>query len=225
MSAPAAIRVADLTHRHRGAAAPTLRDVSFDVPAGAGAAVVGESGAGKTTLLRCLAGLDRCERGMIAIGDLRVDGANGAWDGLRGRVGMVFQTFELFPHLTVLENCVLAPVEVRRLPRAQAEEDARGWLLQLGLGDKAGAYPSQLSGGQCQRSAIARALAMSPACLLYDEPTSALDPARKGEVAEVLGDLRAAGMTQIVVTHDAAFLTTVADLVFTLRRGRLERTR
>jgi ABC-type polar amino acid transport system ATPase subunit len=138
---------------------------------------------------------------------------------------MVFQTFELFPHLTVLENCVLAPVRVRRLPRARAEQDARGWLVQLGLGDKAGAYPSQLSGGQCQRAAIARALAMAPACLLYDEPTSALDLARKGEVAEVLGDVRAAGMTQIVVTHDAGFVTTVADLVFTLRGGRLERTR
>jgi ABC-type polar amino acid transport system ATPase subunit len=225
VSASAAIRVADLTHRYRGATAPTLRDVSFDVPAGAVAAIVGESGSGKTTLLRCLAGLDRCERGTIAIGELRFDGANGAAGDLRGRVGMVFQTFELFPHLTVLENCALAPVEVRRHPRARAEADAREWLTQLGLGDKAGAYPSQLSGGQCQRAAIARALAMSPACLLYDEPTSALDPGRKGEVAEVLGDVRAAGMTQIVVTHDAGFVTTVADLVFTLGGGRLERTR
>jgi polar amino acid transport system ATP-binding protein len=218
----AAVSVTGLTHRHRGALAPTLDDVSFDVPAGAVAAVVGESGAGKTTLLRCLAGLDRYERGTIRVGD---DGSSGHADGLRGRVGMVFQSFELFPHLTVLENCVLAPIKVRRLPRPRAEDEARGWLGQLGLGDKATAYPSQLSGGQCQRAAIARALAMAPVCLLYDEPTSALDGARRGEVAEALDKVRAAGMTQIVVTHDVSFLGSVADLVFELRDGRLARRR
>ena len=221
----AAVSVVGLTHRHRGAAAPTLDDVSFDVPPGAIAAVAGESGAGKTTLLRCLAGLDRYERGTICVGDVRAVGGAPRANGLRGRVGLVFQTFELFPHLTVLQNCVLAPMTVRGSARAQAEDAARRWLVELGLGDKAGAYPSQLSGGQCQRAAIARALAMAPACLLYDEPTSALDPARRGEVAEVLGAVRGAGMTQIVVTHDAAFVASVADLVFTLRAGKIERTR
>jgi ABC-type polar amino acid transport system ATPase subunit len=221
----AAVSVVGLTHRHRGAAVPTLDDVSFDVPAGAIAAVVGESGAGKTTLLRCLAGLEHGEHGRIAVGDVRVDCGRPTANGLRGRVGMVFQSFELFPHLTVLENCVLAPIAVRGLPRARAEADARGWLVQLGLGEKVRAYPSQLSGGQCQRAAIARALAMAPICLLYDEPTSALDSARRGEVAELLAAVRATGMTQIVVTHDAGFVATVADLVFTLRAGRLERTR
>jgi len=225
MTTSAAVSVMGLTHRHRGAAAPTLLDVSFDVPAGAIAAVVGESGAGKTTLLRCLAGLDRHERGTICVGDVRVEGGAPRSNGLRGRVGMVFQTFELFPHLTVLENCVLAPIEVRGVPRPRAEDDARGWLVELGLADKAGAYPSQLSGGQCQRAAIARALTTAPACLLYDEPTSALDPARRGEVAEVLGAVRRAGMTQIVVTHDAAFVATVADVVFTLAAGKIARTR
>ncbi len=225
MTAVAAVSVVGLTHRHRGAATATLDDVSFDVPAGAIATVVGESGAGKTTLLRCLAGLDRAERGTIAVGDVRIEAGAPLANGLRGRVGMVFQTFELFPHLTVLENCVLAPMRVRGVSRARAEDDARGWLVELGLAEKTAAYPSQLSGGQCQRAAIARALTMAPACLLYDEPTSALDPARRGEVAEVLGAVRSAGMTQIVVTHDASFVASVADLVFTLRSGKIERTR
>jgi ABC-type polar amino acid transport system ATPase subunit len=184
--------------------------------------VVGESGSGKTTLLRCLAGLVRCERGTIAIGDGRIDAASYSPAALRGRVGLVFQSFELFPHLSVLENCVLAPMRVRRASRAAAESGARVLLTQLGLDGKIDAYPSELSGGQCQRVAIARALGMAPACLLYDEPTSALDPARKGEVVEVLAQVRAAGMTQIVVTHDAALLGSVADRVFTLIDGRLD---
>ena len=217
----AAIRVQDLTHRHRGAAQPTLRQVSFAVPAGMIAAVVGESGSGKTTLLRCLAGLDRCERGTITVGDRSVEAGRTAPAALRGHVGLVFQSFELFPHLSVLANCVLAPVQVRRVGRPAAEVTARAWLAQLGLGDKTDAYPSRLSGGQCQRVAIARALAMAPACLLYDEPTSALDPARKSEVIDVLGQVRAAGMTQIVVTHDATLVTAVADLVFRLDAGTL----
>jgi ABC-type polar amino acid transport system ATPase subunit len=217
----AALRVERLTHRHRGAATPTLADVSFAVPAGAIAAIVGESGAGKTTLLRCLAGLDRAEHGTIVVGDLVVEAGRGAVGTLRGHVGLVFQSFELFPHLTVLENCVLAPIRVRGTARTDAEAAARGLLDRLGLADKAAEHPARLSGGQCQRVAIARALAMAPACLLYDEPTSALDPARRSELVDVLAKVRAAGMTQVVVTHDAGFVDAAADLVFRLDAGRL----
>lgn len=217
----AALGADGLVFRHRGATAPTLDGISFAVPAGAIAAIVGESGSGKTTLLRCLAGLERCERGTITVGERTVVAGRGADVALRGHVGLVFQSFELFPHLTVLENCVLAPVTVQRIARATAETAARALLAQLGLADKADVHPSRLSGGQCQRVAIARALARAPGCLLYDEPTSALDPARKGEVLEVLAEVRAAGMTQIVVTHDAAFVAAVADRVFRLDAGRL----
>lgn len=215
-----ALRVDGLTVRHRSAAAPTLRDVSFEVPTGAIAAIVGESGAGKTTLLRCLAGLARAEHGTIAVGEHVVEAGRGAAT-LRGRVGLVFQTFELFPHLTVLENCVLAPMRVRGAARAAAEAAARELLAVLGIADKAGEHPSRLSGGQCQRVAIARALAMAPACLLYDEPTSALDPARRAELVDVLAKVRAAGTTQILVTHDAALVGAAADRVFRLDAGRL----
>jgi ABC-type polar amino acid transport system ATPase subunit len=238
----AAIRVERLTHRHRGAPRPTLADVSFAVPAGAIAAIVGESGTGKTTLLRCLAGLDVAESGTITVGERSVVGARGAASGqgtapssrdgaavgsrgaaatLRGHVGLVFQSFELFPHLSVLENCVLAPIRVRGIARATAEATARALLAQLGLADKLAEHPARLSGGQCQRVAIARALAMAPACLLYDEPTSALDPARRSELVDVLAQVRAGGMTQIVVTHDGALVDAVADLVFRLDAGRL----
>lgn len=217
----AALAVTELTHRHRGAAAPTLHGVSFTVPAGALAAIVGASGSGKTTLLRCLAGLEVAEHGRITIGAHTAPPGRAGAATLRGRVGLVFQTFELFPHLTVLENCVLAPVTVRRIPRAEAEATARTLLERLGLADKAGAHPQHLSGGQCQRVAIARALAMAPACLLYDEPTSALDPERKSEVLEVLATVRAGGVTQIVVSHDEALVARVADEVFRIEAGRL----
>jgi len=217
---PAAVTVTSLTHRHRGAPAPTLHDVSLTVPAGALAAIVGVSGSGKTTLLRCLAGLEVATDGTIAIGAHTVTAGRAGAATLRGRVGLVFQSFELFPHLTVLENCMLAPMTVRRVARAEAEAAARTLLGQLGLADKADAHPPRLSCGQCQRVAIARALAMAPACLLYDEPTSALDPARKGEVLEILAAVRARGVTQIVVSHDA-LVATSADLMFRLDAGRL----
>ncbi len=217
----AAVSVDGLIHRYRGAPAPTLDGISLTVPAGSIAAIVGESGSGKTTLLRCLAGLERCERGTIVVGDRTVVAGRDASATLRGHVGIVFQSFELFPHLTVLENCVLAPMTVRRVARASAETTARALLAQLGLADKVDTHPSRLSGGQCQRVAIARALAMAPACLLYDEPTSALDAARKGEVLEVLAEVRAAGMTQIVVTHDAVSVAAIADQVLRLDAGRL----
>ncbi len=225
------IRVCDLERRHPGASAPVLDGVSFELPAGALAVVLGPSGAGKTTLLRCLAGLDSFQAGSIDVDDLHV-AANGAGRRelarmrarLRGRVGIVFQTLELFPHLTVLENCVLAPIHVARVPRDEAESLARALLERLGLADKAGEYPQRMSGGQCQRAAIARALAMEPRVLLYDEPTSALDPSLKQEVWQTAQRVRASGVTQLIVTHDAE-IARHADVVFTIDAGRLAERR
>jgi ABC-type polar amino acid transport system ATPase subunit len=216
------IRVAGLTRRHPGASHDALADVSFEVASGALALVRGESGAGKTTLLRCLAGLEPFDAGVIEVGDLRVGADSDGRRALRGRVGLVFQSLELFPHLTVLQNCVLAPVHARGVSRADAETRARGLLDRLGLGAKLAAYPQQLSFGQCQRAAIARALAMEPRVLLYDEPTSALDPALKAEVTAALQEVRATGVTQIVVTHDDALAQVHCDAMLTISAGRLQ---
>ncbi len=224
------VRVRDLERRYPGAAEPVLSGVSLEIARGTVAVLTGPSGAGKTTLLRCLAGLEPFERGTVEVEDLLVAGCRGgvgrrantsARAALRRRVGLVFQSLELFPHLTVLQNCVLAPIHVRRLPRADAERLARALLGRLGLGDKLGAYPQHLSGGQSQRAAIARALAMEPRVLLYDEPTSALDASLKGEVAETLRHIRAAGITQLVVTHDLTLADAVADVRLVLEGGGL----
>ncbi len=213
------ITVVDLEKRHPGAPAPALRGVSMHVERGRVAAVVGKSGAGKSTLLRCLVGLDPFDRGTIAVGGMAVT-AGGDGRGLLGKVGLVFQSFELFPHLSVLENCTLAPVRALRKSRASAEEVALGLLDQLGLADKARAFPEALSGGQRQRVAIARALAVEPQVLLYDEPTSALDPSLKQEVARSLRRVADTGVTQIVVTHDHD-LARSADVTFVLEEGRI----
>jgi len=215
------LRVTGLEHAFRGASHATFYDVSFTVPAGALATIAGASGAGKTTLLRCLAGLEPWRRGTVELPDVRVDDARDAAGRLRGRVGLVFQTLELFPHLTALENCVLAPMRVHRTPRPDAERRARDLLAALGLADKTAAFPTHLSGGQRQRVAIARALAMEPAVVLYDEPTSALDPSLRAEVVEALRRVRASGVAQVVVTHDATFGDGVVDLRFALEGGTL----
>jgi ABC-type polar amino acid transport system ATPase subunit len=217
------LRVRDLEHVHPGAR-PTFSGVSFEIAAGTLATIAGASGAGKTTLLRCLAGLEPFRRGTIELPTLRVV-ANGtandrrAYERLRGHVGLVFQSLELFPHLTALENCVLAPMRVRRRARADAERRARALLEQLGLADKAEAFPIRLSGGQRQRVAIARALAMEPSVLLYDEPTSALDPSLRAEVVETLRRVRTTGVAQLVVTHDATLADDIADESFALADG------
>jgi ABC-type polar amino acid transport system ATPase subunit len=214
------IKVADLTKQHPGTTTPTLRGVSFALERGKLAAVLGMSGSGKTTLLRCLVGLDRFDTGTISVGDLTVR-AGHVGDGLRGHVGLVFQSFELFPHLTVLQNCVLAPCKVKGESRDEAESRAAGLLKDLGLGDKHGAFPDQLSGGQRQRAAIARALNMRPNVLLYDEPTSALDASLKREVLEALLRVRSQGVTQIVVTHDVQLARDAAESVLVLDDGRI----
>lgn len=215
------ITVSGLTKTHAGAAAQTLRGVSFHVGAGQIAALLGQSGAGKSTLLRCLCGLDGFDGGSIVVDKVQV-GAGPASALLRGRVGLVFQSLELFPHKTVLENCTLAPVVVNRIAPATAAARARELLSDLRVDVDEHAYPHALSGGQRQRVAIVRALMMEPRVLLYDEPTSALDPALKAEVGRTLREVaEQTGMTQLVVTHDPVWAKQVCDQVLTLDAGRV----
>jgi len=219
------IRVIDLEKRHPGSGAPALRGLSLHVPAGKVASVLGKSGAGKTTLLRCLVGLDPFDGGSIEIDGTTVEaGPQPRARGMLGRVGLVFQSFELFPHLSVLDNCTLAPMRARGKTREKAEERALELLEQLGLADKAGAFPEALSGGQRQRVAIARALATEPRVLLYDEPTSALDPSLKQEVGRSLRRVAATGITQILVTHDLEVAREASDVVFVLEAGKVARS-
>lgn len=219
MNDGAAIRVVGLEKRFAGAPELALDAVSFELGRGKLGAVVGRSGAGKSTLLRCLVGLERFDRGAIEIDGMRVEAGGTAT--LLGKVGLVFQAFELFPHLTVLENCTLAPCRVRGKPRAEAEACARELLELLGLENKASAHPLRLSGGERQRAAIARALAMEPRVLCYDEPTSALDPSLRREVRRTFERVRQTAVTQVVVTHDVMLARDLADTVFVLDRGRI----
>lgn len=206
------LKVTGLVRHHHGNPEPTLRGLSFDLPAGTLTALLGRSGAGKSTVLRCVMGLEPFESGTLEIDGVIVQGTKdvsaavraGQLRAARAALGLVFQSFELFPHLTALDNCTLAPMQVKRRTRGEAEKRARELLVQLGLEHRIDAFPEQLSGGQKQRVAIARALAMEPRVLLYDEPTSALDPSMKNEVLQTLKRVDATGVTQVVVTHDLA---------------------
>jgi ABC-type polar amino acid transport system ATPase subunit len=217
------IRVTDLEKRHPGSTTPAIRGLSLHVETGRVAAVLGRSGAGKSTLLRCLVGLDPFDAGAVEIDGTTV-AAGGDGRGLLGKVGLVFQSLELFPHLTVIDNCTLAPVRARGRTRADAERRALALLAELDLADKARAFPDALSGGQRQRVAIARALAVEPRVLLYDEPTSALDPSLKQEVSRSIRRVAATGITQIIVTHDLDVARDAADVVFVLEEGRIARS-
>jgi polar amino acid transport system ATP-binding protein len=222
----ALIQVENL-HKSFGTEA-ALRGVSFEVAVSELTVLIGPSGCGKSTLLRCLNGLERFDAGRVQIGDVVLEharrpalDADGELRRLRGEVGMVFQSFNLFPHLTVLENAVKAPMVVRGKLRADAEENARALLHKVGLGDRLHHYPAQLSGGQQQRAAIARALAMSPRVMLYDEPTSALDPGLVHEVLQIMRQLDDEGMTQLVVTHEMRFAREAADRILVLHAGEI----
>lgn len=202
--------VKDLVRQHPGNRKPTLQGMSFRLAAGTLTALLGRSGAGKSTMLRCVMGLEPFESGSIDVDGVVVRGTKEssplerkkALSEARLRLGLVFQSFELFPHLTAMENCVLAPMHAKKESRGVAQKRARELLCQLGLEPRLDAFPEQLSGGQKQRVAIARALAMEPRVLLYDEPTSALDPSMKNEVLQSLKRVDATGVTQVVVTHD-----------------------
>jgi ABC-type polar amino acid transport system ATPase subunit len=198
-----------------------LVDIHLSVAAGEVVVVCGPSGSGKSTLIRCVNGLEGIQGGdLVVLGESIVrPGVNTS--ALRTRVGMVFQSFNLFPHMTVLENIMLAPVRVRGLDRAEAEKTARALLARVRIPDKADNYPANLSGGQQQRVAIARALAMQPRIMLFDEPTSALDPEMINEVLDVMTDLARDGMTMMVVTHEMGFARRVAHRVVFMDAGRV----
>ena len=183
--------------------------------------VIGPSGAGKSTFLRCLNGLEEFDRGRIVIDGIRLDEDRGHRLEIRKEVGMVFQSFNLFPHMTVLENIDLAQVLVRKKPKKEASEVTMALLDKVGIPEKAQSYPSQLSGGQQQRVAIARALAMAPKVMLFDEATSALDPEMIGEVLDVMKTLAREGMTMVVVTHEMGFAREVGDRVIFMDEGRI----
>lgn len=198
-----------------------LKGVDLEVAPQEVVVMIGASGSGKSTLLRCLNFLEMKNEGRILIDGKEVDPATTPLNKVREHVGMVFQHFNLFPHMTVLENVIEAPVHVKKVPRAEAIERGRELLEKVGLGDKGDVYPEKLSGGQKQRVAIARALAMEPSVMLFDEPTSALDPELVGEVLEVMKSLAADGMTMVVVTHEMGFAREVADRVVFLDNGQI----
>ena len=208
----------DKVNKHFGAA-HVLRDVSTHFNAGQVAVIIGASGSGKSTLLRTLNRLEKHDSGRIVVDGIEVTDDHMQLDKLRAEVGMVFQQFNLFPHLTVLENVMLAPRRVRKTPREEAEKKARELIERVGLKDHAHKHPFALSGGQQQRVAIARALAMQPRVMLFDEPTSALDPEMVKEVLDVMKQLAKSGMTMIVVTHEMGFARGVADSVVFMDAG------
>ncbi len=199
-------------------AAEVLRGIDLFVAESEVVVIIGPSGSGKSTLLRCINYLEEPTAGSVEI-----DGAvlrnDSSINEIRAEVGMVFQRFNLFPHMTALENIMLAPVKVRRQPPDEAEKVARTFLEKVGLGDRGSAYPAQLSGGQQQRVAIARALAMRPKVMLFDEPTSALDPEMVQEVLNVMKELAREGMTMVVVTHEMGFAREVGDRVLFVDQG------
>jgi ABC-type polar amino acid transport system ATPase subunit len=198
-----------------------LKDVSLDVVRGEVVVIIGPSGSGKSTLLRCLNYLEPVQSGEIRVDGIRLDHHKTNIRKVRAEVGMVFQSFNLFPHLSVLRNVMLAPVIVRKRPEAEVRQEALALLAKVGLQDKTDAFPSQLSGGQQQRVAIARALAMQPKLMLFDEVTSALDPELVREVLDVMKQLARDGMTMIVVTHEMGFAREVADRVIFMDEGRI----
>ena len=196
-----------------------LKGIDCHIDKGECVCVIGPSGSGKSTFLRCLNLLETPTKGDIVIDDMHLTEKDFDVDAMRKRVGMVFQHFNLFPHLTILENVTLAPIRHKMMTEEQAKEKAMELLNRVGVGDKADNYPAQLSGGQKQRVAIARSLALSPEVMLFDEPTSALDPEMVGEVLEVMKQLAQEGMTMVVVTHEKGFAREVANRVFFMDGG------
>ncbi len=198
-----------------------LKDINFNVTRGEVVVVCGPSGSGKSTLIRCINALEPFQSGQIVVDGVGLhDGAFNA-NKLRTQVGMVFQQFNLYPHLTALETIVLAPTKVKKIPRDEAVASARKLLERVGIPEKENSYPAQLSGGQRQRVAIARALAMQPKIMLFDEPTSALDPEMIQEVLDVMVNLAKEGMTMIVVTHEMGFAKRVAQRIVFMDAGRI----
>ncbi len=231
MASPPAVALSNL--RKRFGANEVLKGVSLEARDGDVIAIIGSSGSGKSTLLRCINMLEVPDEGEVAVAGepIRLRGARGGGrepsdrrqlDRIRTSLGMVFQSFNLWSHLTVLENVIEAPVHVQGRPRDEALAEGRALLAKVGIADKEGAYPSQISGGQQQRAAIARALAMRPKVMLFDEPTSALDPELVGEVLRVIRSLAEEGRTMLIVTHEMGFAREVANRVIFLHKGVIE---
>lgn len=198
-----------------------LKDISLSVAKGEKIVICGPSGSGKSTLIRCINQLERHQKGHIFVDGHEVTASTPHPSLSRGQIGMVFQQFNLFPHMTVLQNCTLAPLWVQSRSKKEAEEIARGFLERVRIPDQADKYPAQLSGGQQQRVAIARALCMNPEIILFDEPTSALDPEMIKEVLDVMIELAQSGMTMICVTHEMGFARQVADRVIFMDEGEI----
>jgi putative glutamine transport system ATP-binding protein len=196
-----------------------LKGIDLEIESNEKVVLIGPSGSGKSTLIRCINQLERVTSGQVVVDGVDVTAAGAGVQRVRQEVGMVFQLFNLYPHKTALENCVLAPVVVKKLPKPEAEATAREWLARVGLKAKMDCYPAQLSGGQQQRVAIARALSMKPKIMLFDEPTSALDPEMIKEVLDVMVDLAKEGLTMICVTHEMGFAREVADRVLFMDEG------
>ena len=213
------IRLADV-HKWYGEF-HVLRALNLDVQKGQRVVVCGPSGSGKSTMIRCINRLEEHQRGSIVVDGIELTADVKNVDAIRREVGMVFQHFNLFPHLTILENLALAPMWVRNIPRAEAEEIGMHYLKRVRIPEQAKKYPGQLSGGQQQRVAIARALCMKPKIMLFDEPTSALDPEMVKEVLDVMTELAHEGMTMMCVTHEMGFARAVADLVIFMDRGEI----
>jgi general L-amino acid transport system ATP-binding protein len=201
-----------------------LRDVSLTIAGGERVVVCGPSGSGKSTMIRCINRLERHQKGRITVDGTELSDDTRALDIVRRDVGMVFQSFNLFPHLTILENCTLAPIHVRRMKKVEAEALAMEFLSRVRIPEQASKYPPQLSGGQQQRVAIARALCMRPKIMLFDEPTSALDPEMIKEVLDVMIELAGSGMTMVCVTHEMGFARQVADRVVFMDMGEIVET-
>ena len=198
-----------------------LKDINFTVGQGERVVVCGPSGSGKSTMIRCINRLEEHESGRVIVDGIELNDDTKNIAAIRLEVGMVFQQFNLFPHLTVLENCTLGPIQARHMPRAEAQSLAMKYLERVQIPEQALKYPSQLSGGQQQRVAIARSLCMEPKVMLFDEPTSALDPEMIKEVLDAMIDLAESGMTMIVVTHEMGFARTVADEMVFMDGGRI----
>ena len=196
-----------------------LKDINIEIEEGEVVCLIGPSGSGRSTFLRCLNRLEDITDGLVVVDGHTMSDKKIDLNKIRENIGMVFQHFNLFPHLTVIENITIAPVELKKMTKEAAREKAMELLNKVGLAEKAEAYPAQLSGGQKQRVAIARALAMNPDVMLFDEPTSALDPEMVGEVLEVMKQLAADGMTMVVVTHEMGFAREVADRVVFMDGG------
>jgi len=198
-----------------------LKDINIDVALGEVVVVCGPSGSGKSTLIRCINRLEPIQEGELVVDDINIHDKKIKMTKIRAEIGFIFQSFNLYPHMTALENVTIAPLRVRKMPKAEAEKLGRETLTRVGLGERIDSYPAQLSGGQQQRVAIARGLCMRPKIMLFDEPTSALDPEMINEVLDVMRDLAKEGMTMMVVTHEMGFAREVANRVVFMDEGQI----